>query len=102
MITFAARPTSCFDSSSWRELTRRRRDLFDPALCRDIYRCDAYFVELGLQPEVLVNRTKYWFGLFSHQRDTFLWKGMLEVPLADDRGVSFLDLGEEDDLEIAA
>ena len=41
-------------------------------------------------PAYLIDQTKYWFGLFSHQRDTFLWKGMLEIPLTDDTDVAAL------------
>ena len=26
----------------------------------------------------------YWYGLFSHQRETFLWKGLLRIELMSD------------------
>jgi len=31
-----------------------------------------------------VKDTSYWYGLFSHQRETAVWKGMIELPLASD------------------
>jgi hypothetical protein len=34
---------------------------------------------------IVANRIAYWFGLFSHQRTSNLWKGMVQIPLlADD------------------
>lgn len=94
IITFANRPSAYHNDQNWRNFVNKRKDLFLPDLSKTIYKCDAYFVDLSLQSEALVNQTKYWFGLFSHQRDTFLWKGMLEVPLDDDQDViSFLSGG---------
>jgi hypothetical protein len=26
----------------------------------------------------------YWYGLFSHQRETYVWRGVVEVQLSDD------------------
>ncbi|WP_442891816.1 DUF6932 family protein [Dissulfurispira sp.] len=61
---------------------------------KKIYLCDAYFVDMTSHPGFLINQTAYWFGLFSHQRDTFLWKGMLQVSLGDDKEViDFLNSG---------
>jgi hypothetical protein len=59
--------------------------VLDPRQTKQAYSCDAYFVDLEQlrhRPHVLVERTRYWFGLFSHQRETALWKGMVQVPLA--------------------
>jgi hypothetical protein len=47
--------------------------LFDPAECKAKYKTDA-------DPITMIT---YWYGLFSHQRDTDRWKGMLAVDLAD-------------------
>lgn len=43
---------------------------------------DHFLVPLGSAPRVLVDLSKYWYGLFSHRRDR-VWKGMLAVALAD-------------------
>lgn len=94
ITTFAKRPSAYIEPQKWVDFVKRRQDLFLPVEIKKNYRCDAYYVDMSLQPEALVNQTKYWFGLFSHQRDTFLWKGMLEVPLCDDQDViSFLSGG---------
>lgn len=94
IITFADRPFEYLDNQNWQSFVNSRLDLFLPDISKERYRCDAYFVDMSLPPVFLVNQTKYWFGLFSHQRETYLWKGMLEVPLSDDQDViSFLEKG---------
>ena len=96
IVTFAPRPTQYSDPATWREFIQSRPDLFDPAQTKRQYLCDAYFVDLRSDPTFLVNQTRYWFGLFSHQRETFLWKGMLEAPIgADDADASVILLAQE-------
>lgn len=84
IITFAFRPQVYNEIDKWREFFASRRDLFDPEQSKKEFSCDAYFVDLAIHPVYLVNQTKYWFSLFSHQRETLLWKGMLEVSLDED------------------
>jgi len=72
IVTFASRPT---ENDKWRKIVSENLDLFRPDLSKRKYICDAYFVDLNLEPMHIVNSTKYWFGLFSHQRDSYLWKG---------------------------
>lgn len=45
------------------------------------YRVDGYLVDLGMDPQRLVERAAYWYGLWSHRRDE-TWKGYLAVDLA--------------------
>jgi hypothetical protein len=61
--------------------------LFDHGEVESRFGCDAYVVDLGLgarRPERLVAQARYWYGLFSHQRASALWKGMLKVDLDSD------------------
>jgi hypothetical protein len=53
---------------------------------------DGSFVDLDKKSEFVVEDTRYWFGLFSHQRVTSLWKGMLKISLHsdDDKAKSLL------------
>ncbi|MBM2839431.1 MAG: hypothetical protein HW415_2056 [Deltaproteobacteria bacterium] len=88
LITFAHRPFQYTDNDVWRAFLETRSDLFNPELSKGRYFCDAYFVDMTSHPRYLINQTKYWFGLFSHQRETYLWKGMLEIPLCDDTEVA--------------
>jgi len=67
--------------------------LFDKTATKKEYGCEGFFVEAGF-PAVLVHRQiTYWFGLFTHQKVTFLWKGILQVPLQSDDSdaVAFVD-----------
>jgi len=84
VVTFAHRPTAHSSVDAWNVFVSVNTDLFDPRVNKSRYRCDAYFIDLNLGPKILVNSTRYWFGLFSHQRATALWKGMLQVPLQSD------------------
>lgn len=62
---------------------REHRNVFSPAGAKLAYGLDAYFVSLDANPEAIVTLTRYWSGLFSHRRDDFLWKGMVQVRLED-------------------
>lgn len=90
IVTFANRPSTHKEIAEWVALVNGRTDLFLPNESKLKYKCDAYFVDFELPPTVIVNRTKYWFGLFSHQRESFLWKGMLEINLAEDETEALL------------
>jgi hypothetical protein len=97
LVTFADRPQNTRDEDKWRSLVYENKDLFLPDQSKGAYLCDAYFVDLNTSPLHIVNSTKYWFGLFSHQRESYLWKGMIEIPLicSDDEAQLLLELEEE-------
>lgn len=82
LVTFAHRPG--VTAEQWRALVQDHRDLFSLSSVKQQYKCDAYFVDVDKDPLLVVNDTRYWFGLFSHQRATALWKGMLLIPLQSD------------------
>ncbi len=69
--------------SAWsaRELSL---SLFDRKNAKDSFHVDAFFIDLLDTPEVIVDASRYFLGLFSHQRTTMIWKGMLQVRLEDD------------------
>jgi hypothetical protein len=58
-------------------------NLVDPAAVRATFSCDAYYVTFPGNPGVIINQTSYWYGLFSHCRDTFTWKGLVSLSLDD-------------------
>lgn len=65
--------------------------LFTPAATKATYSCDAYFIDLAKDARLIVEDTFYWYGLFSHQKSTYTWKGMLRIPLmADDAAAQTL------------
>jgi hypothetical protein len=89
LVTFAERPSTAAEESKWQAFVAQyEATVFDPAATKKQYSVDAYFVDLSLPPSLLVSRTRYWFGLFSHQRTSMIWKGMLEVPLGVDDSVA--------------
>jgi hypothetical protein len=49
---------------------------------RTDFLCDAYLVNMAGLGGDLVAASHYWYGLFSHQRGSLAWKGMLEVEVA--------------------
>jgi len=91
IITFAYRPAYVMHNDDWENLVRENIKLFDPAISKKEFQCDAYFVDLDLPSHVIVNRTSYWYGLFSHQRESFLWKGMLEILLSDNEHDEYIE-----------
>lgn len=85
IVTFAERPNAAVDDASWAVFfAQNKTTLFDPNAIKKAYRCDAYYQDLDLPAKIIVSRVRYWFGLFSHRRLTYLWKGLLQIPLQDD------------------
>ncbi|BDA80163.1 hypothetical protein LPTSP3_g30930 [Leptospira kobayashii] len=97
LVTFAERPMTIQNEAEWSDFIDQNFEFFIPERLKTIYFCDAYFIDLGLKPDYIVKNTAYWFGLFSHQRETFLWKGMVEIALSDseDSLISTLELEEQ-------
>lgn len=93
VVTFAYRPQHLNDDQAWNLEAGQRTDLFAPQESKQIFKCDAYFVDLSIRPEYLVSTTAYWFGLFSHRRETGIWKGMIQINLSDseDQALELLD-----------
>lgn len=88
LVTFAHLPVGSPDVR--KRFVKDHLYLFDPKETKHRYHCDAYFVDLSKNPFLIVDDTRYWFGLFSHQRVTALWKGILSVPLQSDDAVARL------------
>lgn len=66
------------------EFAQQHIALFDRDAVKEAYSCDSFFVDLTKDARYIVADTMYWYGLFSHQRDTFMWKGLVTVPLMSD------------------
>jgi hypothetical protein len=79
----------------WREFGRiNRTTLFNNKYCKDTYKVDAFYVDLHTSPHLVADNARYWFGLFSHQRATYLWKGCLQVDLSEDENTLLEKLEE--------
>lgn len=84
IVTFARRPVNSKADIDWRIFFQTNIALFDPKVTKAQYKCDAYFIDLDKKSEIIVDDSRYFFGLFSHQKVTALWKGMVRVPLESD------------------
>ena len=98
LVTFAERPSQCKDPAAWAEfVTTNRQSLVDRAHIKTAYFCDAFYVDLDLPGKAIVSRTHFYFGLFSHQRVSYTWKGILRIPLMADDDAALSTLGGEGD-----
>ena len=55
-------------------------DLFNHGILKATYFVDAFVVSLGSRAAILVQQSAYWYGVWSHRRDS-TWKGYLQVDL---------------------
>lgn len=92
VVTFFHRPVA--DLAQWQAWFQTHGYLFNRNQTKHTYMCDAFGVDFNLTPEHVVERTRYWFGLFSHKRQSGLWKGMVQVPLDSANDVNALALLE--------
>jgi hypothetical protein len=83
IVTFAYTPVPNTRAEQIKFITNNE-ELFKAPLSKKKYMCDAYFVNLEAKPKFLVKQSQYWFGLFSHQKATSIWKGMIELDLSCD------------------
>lgn len=81
VVTFSYLPVTSRDVPSF---VQNNIDVFNQNDSKKLYQCDAYFVDLGKDTRLVVEDSFYWYGLFSHQRNTNLWKGMVRIPLISD------------------
>jgi hypothetical protein len=81
VVTFSHLPVPPHQVAGFVE---RNAALFDRDVVKEGYCCDSFFIDLTKDARYVVADTMYWYGLFSHQRDTFMWKGLVTVPLMSD------------------
>jgi hypothetical protein len=89
IVSLLRRPAGAVDDAAWAGFVNRNiSTIFDPAWSKATFLCDSYFIDLDCDPASVAEQSAYWIGLFSHQRDTFRWKGMvrLEFDSTDDGG----------------
>lgn len=85
LVSLLRRPPHVRTDAEWSVFLDARWDeVFDSDYCKGMYHCDAYPIDLDASPEIVCEQTVYWFGLFSHQRDTFRWKGLVQIDLQSD------------------
>ncbi|WP_318451734.1 DUF6932 family protein [Photobacterium leiognathi] len=88
LVTFSELPSKIRSEDEINELFDNNQDIFDNDLSKIEFMCDAFHVNLCTHPVYLIEQTRYWFGLFSHQRSTSLWKGIIEIDFTDDETIA--------------
>ena len=83
VITFYRLPTGVTQA----DLVTRTPDLFPSNVIqlqalKARYKVDGRALHLGMASERLVGQSAYWYGVWAHQRNTFKWKGFLQIDLA--------------------
>ena len=86
VVNLLRRPAGLGEDAAWMAFLAANMALIDPAQTKAAFHCDAYFIDLDTDRASVVEQTAYWFGLFSHQRDSFRWKGMVQLELMEDDG----------------
>jgi hypothetical protein len=85
IVTFGGRPAEYSEKNAWAEWCAAHFAVcLDTDAIKGRYHCHSFFIDLGKAPGFLVKDTSYWYGLFSHQRQTAVWKGMVELSLVSD------------------
>lgn len=83
IITFLHRPDAAKDIVSWNTIMVSNKGVLSRKGAKTTYRLDAFFIDLDGTIRSAISTSRYYLQLFSHQRKTFLWKGMLEVQMGD-------------------
>ena len=83
VVSVINRPVSITSDEQWIEFLDGEYGVFltDSQAMKDAFHCDAYTIDMNEPSIDIVNSTRFWFGLFSHQRVTSAWKGMVVVEL---------------------
>jgi len=84
VVSFFYRPAGIADGTALARLLGANAGLFVRPRVKLEYHLDLLPVDLEGSPEGLVGLTRYYLGLFSHRRDDYVWKGMLQVRLEDE------------------
>ncbi|HEV2136946.1 MAG TPA: hypothetical protein VGR47_22195 [Terracidiphilus sp.] len=83
IVTFVYHPADLATDEELISFWNKNSGLLDRDLVKADYLLDAFFLDLSGSPEGLVSLSRYYLQLFSHQRESYLWKGMIQVPLED-------------------
>jgi hypothetical protein len=84
VVTLLVRPKDARDDTTWRALWQANQRVFDSKQAKTIFGCEAFYIDATYPAILVADQVTYWFGLFTHQRVSNLWKGVVEVPLASD------------------
>lgn len=94
VVSALRRPDAVRGDAEWVDfVTPKVPTLFNSQWVKANFHCDSYFMDLDSDPISVAEQSAYWIGLFSHQRDTFRWKGMVQIDFshaADDGAIALI------------
>jgi hypothetical protein len=77
VVTFYELPSGETQAS----ILGRNPGVFDHDQLNARFSVDAFTQDLGSPSQDLIGWSAYWYGVWSHQRSTLVWKGFVEVDL---------------------
>lgn len=83
LVCFFYLPTQLSSEEEQIAFWNQNFQLFDRMAVKADFSLDAFFLPLDSTPETLVSLSRYYLQLFSHQRESYLWKGMVQVSMDD-------------------
>jgi hypothetical protein len=92
VVTLYRRPIAApHPAAAWQLLIDAQ--IHNRDLTKQKFHCDMYYVDVDFPAFYKQRELTYWFGLFTHQRVTLMWKGMLAIWLGqnDNDAIHFLD-----------
>lgn len=82
VVSIINRPPEFAEDEKWIEfIDGSNGALLDSQAMKKAHSCDAWVIDMNDPAIDVVNQTRFWYGLFSHQRMTSAWKGMVVVEL---------------------
>lgn len=84
VVTLLVRPPALFSLTAWAAAITSNAAVFDRTQAKTTFHCDPFFVDIGLPAALVFGQLTYYFGLFTHQRVSYLWNGLVQVPLPGD------------------
>jgi hypothetical protein len=84
LVTLLVRPQAVQDDAAWLAFCQANQRVFDAKQTKPIFGCEAFYIDAGYPALLVAEQVTYWFGLFTHQRVTNMWKGILQLPLVSD------------------
>lgn len=97
VVTFSNLYKTIPDYIDWAE---RNNNLVDNPIAKSQYKVDSYWVDMDLGfNEASIKRCTYWYSMWSHQRDTNIWKGFFVIPLSPSDDIEALKYLSELNIE---
>jgi hypothetical protein len=81
IVSLLVRPPALMSGPALQAAVSSNLQLFDRNQAKAAYNCDTFLVDMSLPAPAIYLQLTYYFGLFTHQRVSYLWKGLVQVPL---------------------